>query len=501
MHLLLSPKHQRLLHITGWLLFTAAIILYYQKVNLPDKICQRPQGEHIWAQIDRASMALTYHMDHPSFWLPRCHQATNNPEGITAGEFPFIPYTVSKFYDAFGFHEVYHRAFVLACFLMGAVCSFLIARKFIQHWFWSFFTAVIWLASPNIIYYSFSFLPDVVALSCILAATYFLIRNKDRPSAFDLIIFCGIFSFSALIRISSIVPILSIAAAFFLADYRQKLPGLKYKLGFMVACVIPLAVGYAWLSYADWILQHYHIFTFLLEPVPPRSQTELINGLRSFISRIDYFYPKEFFIVMMVATVAGLFRIRQSSRFLLLAAVFSYAGFVAMLFVLFTKGIEHTYYWVPFQVAVFFHVAWLAQLLVQVRIRLWVHVVFGLTVLVLINYHSIHIAKNVEKRWNYRKELYTAYYTLEPQLAALGIGYDQRVITYNDPTYNNTLYLMNRKGWALDQDEGPDHFQRAFNTCQYAILNDTTLLHNPLWAGHFNTLLGRHEGLWIYSLQ
>lgn len=494
----LTLHNPKFLKLFSFIVFVFWLFLFYQKIDLPKRLPERPNQ---WSQIDRASMALSYHKDKAPFLLPRCHQATNNPEGITAGEFPLIPYSVAKLYSAFGFHEIYHRLFVLILSLIGFIFCYFLALKLLDSPFWASFSAIAWLASPNIIYYSFSFLPDTPALAFIIIATYFLFRNRKTPSAIDFIFFTLFFALAGLIRVSSTFPLLSIALAYFISYSSSRLSGTKKKLSLVLACTIPLLLAAGWVLYSRWILHHYHIFTFLMEPMPPETWLEFKTGMKILFHNSNQYYINGFYFFLLLSTVIGVFFIKRSNKFLLLAALFTYISFGTLLMVLFKKGIEHNYYWVPFQIAFFFHIAWFADIIAKIKTPIWIKIFIGAAALVFINYNAIHVQKKFKQRWEEKQNAYEQYNDLEPYLESLGITYDKRVATYHDPTFNNTLYLMNRKGWALDKDEEMGHFHKALGTCDYAVLNDTNIIHNQELARYFGALKGIHKGLFIYSLQ
>jgi hypothetical protein len=481
--------------------FVFWIFIFYQKINLPVKIKDRPMGEHTWAQIDRASMALTYYKDKAPFFLPRCHRATANTQGITAGEFPLIPYTVSKLYAVFGFNEMYHRIFVWVLSLTGFIFCYLLARQFLKSPLWAAFAAAVWMSSPNVIIYSISFLPETPALALVIIALYFLCRKPNGPSAWDGFFFSLFISLAGLIRVSSLLPAMAVVLAYVLTYSRNRLPGIRKKIYLALACSIPMILAVVWIYYSKWIVNHYHIFTFLMEPVPPTSMADLKQGLQLFLQHSNNFYVKGFYYFLAIASIPALIFVKRSNKFLLLSTCFIYLGFLLLFLVLFKKGIEHSYYWVPFQLGIFFHVAWLAHLASQIQLKPVIQFMVFAGIMVFMNYNAIHMDQNIQSRWSPVPNIYTPYYNLEPYLDSIQIPYGSRVVTYNDPTYNNTLYLMNRKGWSLSKDDAPDRVLRAFNSCSYAVLNDTSLLAKPELAGYLGKPMGVHQGLYIYQIQ
>lgn len=491
-------------YLFGFALFLGAIFLYFQKVELHKKITQRPNGEHIWAQCDRASMAQTYYMDKAPFLLPRTYKAPNRSEGIAVGEFPLIPFLSAKLYSLFGFNEVYFRLLILITSISGFIFSYLIARKFIKHWFWSFFIASIWIASPNIIYYSFSFLPDITGLSVMLIALFFLIRKSSGPSYYDLGLFFIFFALAGLIRISVVVPLCAISAAYFICEFRYKIQDVRKKWVFIAGHITALAVVFSWLLYADYTNSCYKNFVFLLKPTPPLSYTELVNAINIYLGyhQNGYYYIKEFYYLLVFFTVISIVFIRNSNKFLLLSALFCYLGFFILFYIMLQKSYAHHYYWVPFQIGIFLHVLWIGTSLRYVKVNKFSEIIVGIASLIFINYNSINIHKNVNrKRWSNSKNEFSSYYNLESYLNKIGIGYDKRIASYPDVSFNNTLYFMNRKGNTLDPNDYPQNKRHLLSTTDYAVIKDTTVLTDTLWLNYLDKQVGQYEDIFIYSLK
>lgn|GEM_PF-1402979 len=482
------------------LVFLFWIGFFYQKIDILNKLPHRPTGEHTWAQTDRASMALTYYMDDAPFLLPRCHQAPPGSEGITAGEFPLIPYTVSKMYSAWGFREVYHRSLVLGITLIGFIFSFLLALRYIRQPLWAAFAASAWIASPNIIYYSFSFLPDAPSLALITIALFYLLRGKSEVRPRDYVLFAFFFSLAALIKLSAVFPVCSVTAALYICERRKRFPGWKHKLALAAAVAIPLLLTFLWVLYARHIVRKYGIFTFLLEPLPPTSWADFRHGVRVWRQLLEYYYSTGFQYFLVIASGLALIWIRRSNRFLLLSAVFIYITYAGFFILMFQKSPVHGYYWVPFQIAVFFHVAWITDLITKITMPAWTRYVLWAGAMVFLNYNMIHITKNMKGRWGKNEEYYTRYYDLEPYLDSIGVGYEDRVFSYADPTFNVTLYLMNRKGVVEGPGEEIFKLKAGLQTNEYAVLNDTSIVENPELKPYFHRRLGEHNNIVIYQL-
>ncbi|MBP9150902.1 MAG: glycosyltransferase family 39 protein [Flavobacteriales bacterium] len=479
------------LFVLFWVLFA------YDKADVLPKLDQRPVGEHLWAQIDRASMALTYYMDDAPFLLPRCHQTSFDDEGITAGEFPLIPYTVSKLYEAFGFNELCHRQFVLFLTLLGIPFAYKLMVILIGSRWWAAIVTALWFASPNIILYSFSFLPDGPAMAFVLMALYFLLKPNQRK--LDLVAFGVLFALAGLLKLTSVALILPVLAAFLIQEFSVKSFIIRLKT-IVIPTVLALAPIASWVLYARVVNENHHTFTFLLTPLPPESIGSFLNGLETLFVFKEQYYATGFWWFLSIATIIGLVIVRRADRFLGLSILGLYASFIAMFFLLFDKAPTHAYYWVPFQITFLLHLAWLFKIFLSFPFPKWLIAVVFAGVIVLINYQSIHIHRSVKSRWNHSEEVFAKYHDLEEALVEMGISYQDRVFSYQDESFNNSLYLMNRKGCVahVKTDMGRTHY--LLNRCNYAVLNDTTILSDPEFKHYFYQQIGQHKQLYVYRL-
>ncbi|MCF8463929.1 MAG: glycosyltransferase family 39 protein [Flavobacteriales bacterium] len=479
------------LFVLFWVLFA------YDKANVLPKLEQRPVGEHLWAQIDRASMALNYYMDDAPLLLPRCHQTSFDDEGITAGEFPLIPYSVSKLYKVFGFNELYHRLLVLFLTLLAVPFAYKLMVVLIGSNWWAAIVTALWFASPNIIFYSFSFLPDGPAMAFVLMALYFLL--KPNRSTRDLVVFGLFFAIAGLLKLTSVALILPVLTAFLVQELSLKsfIERLKAILN---PTMVALAAIVSWVLYARMVNENHHTFTFLLTPLPPESIRSFLSGFETLFVFKEQYYATGFWWFFSVATIIGLVFVRKADRFLGLSILGLYASFITMFFLLFDKAPTHTYYWVPFQITILFHLAWLFKICLSFPLPKWLSSVVFAGAIVLINYQSIHIHRSIQSRWNHSEEVFAKYHDLEKALGKMGVSYQDRVFSYQDESFNNSLYLMNRKGSVAHAQMNPQRVHNWLDKCNYAVLNDTTILSDPEFKHYFYQQLGQHNQLYVYRL-
>ena len=479
------------LFVIFWALFA------FDKADIITKLDQRPVGEHLWAQLDRGSSALCYYMDDAPFLLPRCHQTSSDNEGITAGEFPLIPYTVSKLYALFGFNEKYHRLLVFGLTLLGLVFGFGVMRQLIGSAWWAAVVTSLWFASPNLILYSISFLPDGPAMAFSLAAIYFLIRTESGRwhHVFAYGFFLALAGLLKLTAVAVIIPVV-VAYLFKTLDRVSIISRLK-KVA--IPTVVAMVVIASWVFYARWLNEQHHTFTFLLHALPPRSIDELMQGMATLNALKEWYYIIGLWWFLAAATLRQLVFIRRSDRLLGFATLGLYISFAFMFLLLFEKAPTHMYYWVPFQVVILFHAAWLFKTFGQNAPK-WMAVIGFVGSVVLINYDSIHIYRNVKARWTHSPKFYARYYDLEAKLDELHVSYEARVFSYEDESFNNSLYFMNRKGSVAHRKFPTETITRLLERSTHAILNDTTLLDHPEHKHYFYKQIGTHNDLFIYEL-
>ena len=80
---------------------------------------------------------------------------------------------------------------------------------------------------------------------------------------------------------------------------------------------------------------------------------------------------------------------------------------------------------------------------------------------------------------------------------------DSKIISYPDPSMNNTLYLMRRRGWSSLGIERMDaNFVTQLKTegAEFLILNYTTYRQDSLLVPALQKRIGSFEGIDIYDL-
>lgn len=500
----LTKHHFRLFLIAdkglSLFLFIVALTLFYLKADVPQKMSHRPVGEHVWAQIDRASLALNYYQENNSFWLPRGHLTNKNTQGIVAGEFPILPYLASRFYLMGGFHELYYRWLILSISIIGFFFAWKWIVPILGNTLSATATAILWIASPNLVYYSFSFLPDSAALAFLLISVYYFWQYGYTANSSKLIpaIIFGILA--ALNKVSALFPLTAVIAAltFFGKNAGLMIDYKKILLSFFLI----LSCSIAWILYSRWVNQLYGIHTFLMTPILPTNTTAFIKGLAGFYNHWQYYYSREMIWLIYAMIVVALLRIRHIPSVYIASMLFIFLSAILFFILMFGKAPHHQYYWVPFQIFFLFLTVCFFMAIRKIHIHNYIRIAAFVLFCVFINMNAIHIKKNIRQRFSLHRNTLLPYYNLEKHLSAMGIQFSDRVFSYQDYSFQNSLYLMNRKGMALADLPAyqPRHFKQGLEQAGFAILNDTTLLDNPEYSTYFYRRIGMHHNLVIYQL-
>jgi hypothetical protein len=363
---------------------------------------------------------------------------------------------------------------------------------------WAAVATSLWFASPNLVFYSISFLPDGPAMTFSLAAIYFLIRAQEG-SSWNAVAYGIFLALAGLLKLTAVAVLLPVVTVYLVVDFDFKLLWSKLR-STLIPTVVALAAIGIWVVYARWLNDQHDTFTFLLNALPPKTTDELFKGIDTLLLLKEWYYVSGFWWFLMVAVPLSLLVARRSDWFMGLTTLALTLSFVAVFLILFEKSPTHMYYWVPFQILFLFCLGWIISAFAKSNSPEWLSffVFVGLTV--LLNYDSIHIYRNVKARWTHSPAIYAEYYDLEAKLNELGVGYDSRVFSYEDESFNNSLYFMNRKGSVAHGNMAPERIERWLGGCTHAVLNDTSLVAKPEFKHYFYKRLGTHGNLYIYEL-
>ena len=168
----------------------------------------------------------------------------------------------------------------------------------------------------------------------------------------------------------------------------------------------------------------------------------------------------------------------------------------------------HDYYWIDFYPP--FIMVWILFFKTLnaydwLKRRRWIiHIVL----LVFFIHNVVDCDKRIVDRYvSWKNELYfnhlEAVGELEPMLRDLGVDPDDRVISIPDYTINASLYLMNQRGYNDfgSNFKDPATFEKRISQgAKYLIINDTTLLDDPVVSQYTGELLATYRNVKVYRI-
>ncbi len=467
------------------IVFILLVAMLYSVLLPGSYIFSRPHGDHAWAQCDRASWALNYYQFGYNFTEPRTHNIVYNPSGIATGEFPAIPYLVSKLYAIFGFHEFIFRLITLVFTLPAFVVAFLLARKLLSNTLSVLTASLLWLCSPNLIYYSTTFLPDTVALA-FFAAGFWFIADSAVPNFKRIVLFSFFASVAVLLKSS----LLFLVAAVYISLLINGWVNNKLKVVFTNTMVltIPLLVCVGWLMYGRNSQLTNHSAVFKLGVLLPRNLNEISNALYLFARNLPKLYPLPIWIVFGV--MAYLLVIRFSrNNFLHIFTVVGFGMWAIFFVILMRNAGNHGYYHIPFQFLLFTLTATALKTLPNHLHTTTKTITIGGLAAIASLLLFIQTTKKISTHYSH---INTEWLSLEPELRKAGISYSNKVFTAYDESYNISLYLMNQRGWNSMPGVWDYYKQDGLKACDYAVLtsdaiNDSVIIKHlgvKLWENN-----------------
>ncbi len=191
------------------LILVLLAILYGLYINL----FEGPNPNHEWRKADSLSLTLNYMKGEP-FLAPKTHFIQENGNRNATAEFPIIYYGMGKLWSIIGQNELVYRLFSLVLILGGIVAFSTVIKHFLKSERLTLAFSIFLFSSPILIGYAHGFIPNPYAFAFMLFAGYFVFRYLQTEKKSALIGFFVFSSLAVLIKITSILVLLSFTGAF-----------------------------------------------------------------------------------------------------------------------------------------------------------------------------------------------------------------------------------------------------------------------------------------------
>lgn len=143
---------------------------------------------HAWAQTLRASLSRNYVEDGMNLMKPR-YDYIETAGHNKSPQFPLYSYLAALLYKVFGIHDFLGRVLSAIFAAWAAVFLYLLAARFLEDRT-AFLSSLVFCVIPIRIYFMRAFMPEAMAIFCLLAGFYFFIRwlddDRDRFWPFGL---------------------------------------------------------------------------------------------------------------------------------------------------------------------------------------------------------------------------------------------------------------------------------------------------------------------------
>ncbi|MDO5509670.1 MAG: glycosyltransferase family 39 protein [Weeksellaceae bacterium] len=255
-------------------------LLHHRSWNQP------PIGNHVWAQSDHYALALGFLDNNFDFFHPKTYTLSHqfppkklidNPQGITAVDFPILHYTVAGIMQLLGSDAPWiFRTVNLLLSLLAMFCLFSVVNRHVGIW-QGFFLVSIIIFQPYYIYYQNGFHVSSAALNVLIIGYSHLLSYFKTSSKRSLYFGLFFLMLAALMRFTHLISLIALLGGFALLFLKER----KYfkesiiTLGFMLPVL-------AYFIYNQYLATHYGS-VFLNHPILPENLEQLLlhaqNGI------------------------------------------------------------------------------------------------------------------------------------------------------------------------------------------------------------------------------
>lgn len=495
--------------------FIISINIYHKYLGIYDHIEKRPCSVHIWAQCARASVALNYYKTDMNFFKPHIHKYLNG-EGITGLEFPLVNYIPAVLYKLFGFNEAYYRGFVLFSIVVGLFFFFLILQSILKNWLIAFALILSAYCSPVFAFYSINFMPDITSLSFALIAWYYFFKFlKEQENKRVLYAFVIFGTLAALIKITSLISLLSILClilldntSFFTRKYKKPLFDEKVKLSLKI--VAGVFVVFAWYTYSFWLTKHYKTESFTMQTALVTDIPTALEVLgRIMDDHIYEYYPYENYILYACFIVVLILGFKLVDRLLFTTFAIVTLGNICFVYLMFYQFKDHDYYIIPILTSVFLLLLVFADVISKIKQRYFKLLYLLFLVVFFFNFKEsiVWTKRDLDKRFNTDYIRYfdrsKPYDDLEPKLRKHGIKRTDRTLSGFEDGWCNSLYKMDQLGYTFSEDSAKFQLPKLIRDHEFKILvvSDSTKFNQICPKTLKTQILTTHRGLIIYKIK
>lgn len=487
--------------------FILSLLLVFSMLSIGRYIHYKPASIHQWAQSDRASVAQNYYQDDMNFFLPRVHNIANGT-GITGLEFPIINYSAAVLYKIFGFDEFWYRFLELIIISLGLIYIFKLCNQYLENTFQSISIVLLFYLSPTLVYYSANFIPDLPSLGFILISWYFFIKFKDTNKNRDILLFTLFAALSSLVKITSLISVFAVLGLLLLDSlnfFNKK--QFIYKTKIYLSLIFVFISVLAWYFYSYYLNEKYHSWFFLMKIRPVESYQQFIETIKfiGFFWFNDY-YDKSFIILVLISLSYLIINFRRGNLLLNTLTILLFLGDICFILLMLFQFRDHDYYIITLVVPIIFLLLSVSLILKEKEV--FINKLSKALVLVILLNNIIYCKNNINDRFAYNRdhnyfgniEYYEKLKNINNELRIMGIPHNKVFTILYDSAPNNILYIINQKGYVVENTWYDVDLESYFNKSDYILVESYHVNDRPMFQNYLTNKIIEKDGISIFKL-
>ena len=421
------------------LFISICLIIFY-----PISIYQlSPISQHQWRQIDSLSFFYTYFAFNLDFFDTKILNILQC-EGRQVSDFPFNYYLAAKINQWLGipYQENILRIIISFYLYISSLFLFKIGKLFFASVWSSLLFSFIIFTFPNLVYFGFTFIPEIPAFGLTIAAIYFVLKYYKDSNNKNALISSALFTFASLYRPSVFIPLTVVLIMIF---FEVKNKSEKIKL--LAIFSIPYIIDPIWIFYSKNINDCHFFSCFLTKPLPIWLKDEVpINELlkRIYNEWAATFQFKIFYIFILIGGLYLLIqRNHKSDKKIIL---FSFLGYLSFFILMFFMYYHHDYGFIPY---LLFFILIIFLLLLKIKSNKIIGIL-GLLYISLGVMNSRNFIQNNRYHSSFIwDDFYENYIGIDYYMDTLNISRNDIIISLNDKSTQNSLYFAKRRGYNI----------------------------------------------------
>ncbi len=414
---------------------------------------EKPRGIHQWAQADRLAIAERF-LDGRNVANPAT-LSMKSDDGRVGVEFSGYQYVIAQLFRIGLNHDYLPFTYRFITFIVFFAALFLLIMKLLQkESFWFRIAVFIGLfSSPILLYYSYNFLPDIVALSLVLLCLYLMHVDFEK----HILLILLISGLSLFLKTSSGIYFISFFGIYFLTHF------LKWnkKLSIMLLVFITIASLVGLYDYYIVSVRNQELYSFVFLSGTRTAQSwaefiEIFTTARRFL--MEYFNGAQWFIliILLIYNIVN-FRKWRDKKTYIGFSVLVILGLISIIILFGVQYKDHDYYVLStfMPIILFFAIKTIAQIAeyLPAKTSLTLAALFAIVSFTqgsnrYFNRMSESVNINGSTEFYERAWLIDADKKIEPYVAK-----DAWVYAVYVPEPNFALVYLNRKGATFNPEE------------------------------------------------